>query len=456
MKRSFNSESSAKDARIKEFMRAVNEANNGFDKYDYITNLDRFRHRESGDLVKERALLNQFRRDISDRMRVEEALYTGVMGIRQYAALTFVPGGAENVVANGQVALNTWSPPGILAIEGDPALFLDLVDLIFDGDAIAIDFFLDAIASLVQKPGTKWAFMVLLIGAQGVGKSVLCEMVAELVGRKNTAFPTVEAMKGQFTGWMLNAHLVVCHELERVSRDVATRIKHWVTSESLLINAKNVPEFYIRNYANILACSNHDDIAQLDEDDRRMFTWVSQAQKREPEYYARVCQWYFQGQGRGIVLKYLLTRDIARFNPHAAPPTTRGRELLIANSRSEADNFLRDALESFAPPFARDLCTASEVLKYLRVHQIRCTDAEVRGFLRQSGAISLGQCRVKGERPNLWAVRHHDRWEAASHDDIANEYVSVFDQRVELPDRAPANPLRLAPMPVRKVPRTDL
>jgi len=416
----------------------------GLNVFDYIATLDRFRHRISGDLFKERALFNMHWREIPNRMRIEDALYTTALGIRQYASLVFIPGEAESVLFRGQLCLNTWQPPEIIPASGDPGPFLELVSLIFDHDSVAIHFFLNAAASLIQTPTKKWAFMVLIIGAQGVGKSILCEILAELVGRRNTAFPTTEAIKGNFTGWLLNAQLVVVHELDRMNRDVGTRLKHWITSQDLLINSKNVPEFYVRNYANVIACSNHDDIAHLDEDDRRMFTWTSQAQKQPPAFYANLCQWFFDGQGKGIVLDYLKNRDISEFDPNAAPPKTQGRERLIANSRTEAENFLRDALEAFHPPFACDLCTASEILQYLRVHQIRCSDAEVRRFLRQIGAISLGQCRVRGARPNLWAIRNHPHWLVATHDEIAAGYVNAFDQYTQQP--LPGT----APMPTRR------
>ena len=440
------------DSRTADFRLAVREANSGLQDFDYIGALDRFRHRESGDLLKARALLNLFWRDIPNRMPEAEALYSTTLGIRQYAALTFLPGGPENVISDGRLCLNTWQPCSITPVAGDPTSFLDLVSLIFDGDAVAIEFFLDAIASLIQAPTRKWAFMILLIGGQGVGKSMLCEMVAELVGRRNTAFPTVEAIRGAFTGWLLNAQLVVVHELDQLGREVGARVKHWVTSETLLVNQKNVPEFYIRNYANIIACSNEDDIAHLDDDDRRMFTWISQAQKREPAYYANLAQWFFEGNGKAQVLHFLQQRDLSRFNPNAAPPRTQGRQRLVENSRTEAERFLREALDGGLPPFVSDLCTAAEVLQFLRAYQIRCTDAEVRRFLRQHGA-PLGQVRLLGGRYSLWAIRDPERWMAATHDDLAIAYIPVFDQPAELTRRFESETQRTAAMPARSTTR---
>lgn len=413
--------------------RAVREVSDGIGNLDFIACLDRFRHRESRLLFTERAVLNRFRSAIPRGITEGDALYTTALGVRQYAQLAFFPGAPSDLVIDGQLALNTWIDPLILPQAGDPTPFVDLLRLVLDDDDAAINFLLDTMASLIQQPATKLAYMVLLIGPQGIGKSLVCEMLAELVGRRNAAFPTIEAIKSSFTGWLSSAQLIVIHELEQLGREVASRIKHWITAETLLINAKNVPEYPIRNFANIIACANHDDAAHLDHDDRRVFSWISQATKREPEFYARLCQWFFDGDGKGIVLNFLLQRDLSRFNPKAAPPRTTGRARLISNSLSEAERFLQEALESQSPPFVTDLCTAREVLQYLRVHLIRATDAEVRRFFRQH-AISLGQHRIRGERPCLWAVRNFHDWQSASTEAIAASYRSPFDQHDTAPD----------------------
>lgn len=436
-------------ADLEAYRRARTLAGNALSSYDYVANIDRFRHRGSGDLLKESGLLNLLGHTIPGRMPVATALYSEAMGILQFAGLTFAPGEPLHVVTKGQLELNTWTPTPIVPVAGDATPFLNFIDFLFDGDGIATSFFLDTIAALVQRPGIKLNYMTVIIGAQGVGKSMAVEMAAELVGRQNTAFPTMDALTSPFNGWALTAYLGVFHELARMGRAAATRLKHWITSDTLMINAKNVPEFSIPNRMNLLACSNHDDVALLDEDDRRMFTWISQAEKQPADYYADLHGWYFDGPGKAIVLHHLLHRDLSGFNPKAAPPRTAGRERLIANSRSESESFLSEALSSYAPPFVTDLCVALEVLQFMRVHQIHCTYPEVQRFLRQIDALSLGQRRVNGARPNLWAVRNQARWASANHDDIVAGYVSAFNQYAAQLEQA-GREAGTTPMPIRR------
>ena len=148
-------------AEIEEYRRAVKSAGNELASYDYFANIDRFRHGGSGDLLKEAALLNLLGHTIPGKMNVATALYSDVLGIRQYASMTFAPGQPVNLVSQGQLEFNTWVKPTTTPIEGDAQPFFDLVDLLYDGDIIAAGFYLDSISSLVQKPGTKWAYMIL-------------------------------------------------------------------------------------------------------------------------------------------------------------------------------------------------------------------------------------------------------------------------------------------------------
>ena len=84
----------------------------------------------------------------------------------------------------------------------------------------------------------------------------------------------------------------------------------------------------------------------------------------------------------------LLQRDIKGFNPNAAPPSTNGKVRLIENSRSDIELYLQDALERFRPPLSNDLLVMADVIEFLRAQKVRCSDAEVRGFIRKK-AVSF-------------------------------------------------------------------
>lgn len=159
-------------------------------------------------------------------------------------------------------------------------------------------------------------------------------------------------------------------------------------------------------------------LAQIDPDDRRFFVWRTQAPPRPPEAYADLVSWLNRG-GDGIVLDFLLTRDLAGYSPHARPPATNSRTDLLTASLSPVEQFLRDAFNSGEPPLDRDVTTVRHVQEYLtRQTRYHPSPKEIGRILRALGATELGQKRIGTKKPHLWALRDHDRWKAASEREI--------------------------------------
>ena len=102
---------------------------------------------------------------------------------------------------------------------------------------------------------------------------------------------------------------------------------------------------------------------------------------------------------------------------------------------------MQDALERFRPPLSNDLLVMADVIEFLRAQKVRCSDAEVRGFIRKK-AVSLGQVRLKKERPSLWAIRNQDRWIVASHEEL----IAAYEQSNQKSASAAS-----AVMPVRRI-----
>lgn len=129
------------------------------------------------------------------------------------------------------------------------------------------------IATLYAKPERRMAFGLLMLSKmQGVGKSTLLNMMAELIGRKHTSFPGDAMIQGDFNGWLVNKRLVVVHEIYAgQSWKTYNRLKTLITDEFVEANNKHVVNYTLPNWTHFAAASNSMEALRIENDDRRWF-----------------------------------------------------------------------------------------------------------------------------------------------------------------------------------------
>lgn len=372
--------------------------------------------------------------DLEPSEAIEEMLHPE-HGLPRVTNLCFRPGEAS-ILSDGHGGLryNLWQPTNVRAEPGDVAPFLALVRLILDNDEVAVRFLIGFMAHMIQRPGQKMAFAVLIIGPQGIGKSMLGEMLTRLIGEANTAVLEMGALTGSFNGFLARAHLVIVNEfVAAASRAAKAMLKNLITAPTVLLNEKGVPAFPIDNVSSLLLFSNESAATALDADDRRYFVWRSEAVRQNAEFYADLAAWFDNG-GDGHLLDYLQNFDLSGFNPHAAPPRTAARAELIRESMTDQQQTLSDLYEACEAPFDRDLAVADDVVAtlYEQRRGLRFTSRDITGFFRSIGAVSLGQRRIPilsnpNYKPRVWALRNQDRWINASESEVAQAYLSSGD-----------------------------
>ncbi len=361
------------------------------------------------------------------------------VGMIKVDTVTFEPGGEQIVHRpNGVYELNLWTPTGIEPRTGDVTLFHEHLRFILDDDVVAFQFVLFFMAHMLQKPAEKMHFALLIIGGQGIGKSLIAEFLSILIGLENTAFIDMGMLSSQFNGFLSKSHLVVVNEFSSgASRSVRSLLKNLITAPILFANEKGIPAIQIANRTNLLMLSNDADAANIDGDDRRHFVWHSQALKRDAEYYTRLVMW-FNAEGKHAVLDHLLTLDLSNFNPHAAPPKTAARAALVRESMSDQEQTLTDLYEAGEAPFEQNLAVIGDVVEHLNARRgLRFTLRHVSAFFRTIGAQNLGQCRMRSNngterKPHVWALVNAAQWLEASENDIAHAYATPgMPQRVK-------------------------
>ena len=390
----------------------------------FVANLGAFYQLQAGSYLSYRALATRFAAELAGAKDKRAFLLVEAGAIKKVDRLVFAPGKDRFLSGQGERWVNAWQPPVLQPTAGDPTLALDHIAFLFDGHSEAIDFVLNYLACLAQRPGQKIRSSILVIAGQGTGKGMFGRLASVAAGREYTQHITPTDLGGNFNSYLERARLVLVEEGTRNSRrEVSARIKGIITDDRLTINRKGVATYEIANFAHLMMFSNDRDAVAIDPDDRRWLVWESQATARDADYYTALGAW-ISASGDAIFLNFLLARDISAFNPNAAPPRTAGRTALVYESRPTTWAYLDELRAEGAAPFHHDLVTARDLTNAVSAaRQGTLTDQGAARYLRDIGAVCIGQKRLgDGRKPRLWAIRNSEIWAAAAEAHASAEY----------------------------------
>jgi hypothetical protein len=199
------------------------------------------------------------------------AILFGTSIIQRVAGLTFDPSSDDRMVQTPQgTMINQWrgfecepSPQSVTADEIKP--FLDYVmGVLANGNQQAYDWILDWCADLLQDPAKKPGTALVLVGAQGAGKTFLGEHVlGRIIGTSHyVQMNSIESLTNKFNQIADNKIFVQCDEaVHSYQKDVAARLKSIITDETMTVEPKNVNAFKKPNHMHFLFTSNEEQTA---------------------------------------------------------------------------------------------------------------------------------------------------------------------------------------------------
>lgn len=277
-------------------------------------------------------------------------------GGRQVQTATYRPGeGALCKVENDAGVLvdayNLWRKPAFKPARGvsdaDVKLWLDHAALIFP-DQVERDAALDWMAHVLQRPGVKINWALLVVGEMGTGKDTLFAPVIAAVGDSNVSQIQADTLRDSFTSF-LKAQLVVVNEMAQVGGQLDThnRMKSWLAAppNKVLVNEKNLRPYHIPNTQCWLMFSNKEDAVPIEEGDRRHAVLLSPAKPRDAAYYDALWA-YLRGGGSEKVAGWLLDRNLAGFNAAKPPLRTAGRAAMQRASLPNVQQWVVGEIEA--------------------------------------------------------------------------------------------------------------
>lgn len=353
---------------------------------------------------------------------------------RTVQSLTYRPGGPPFVQEDIGECLNVWRPGSVIdnapKSDEDVRMWLDHVAYLIP-DERERDLFLKWLAWVVQNPGIKPNWSVVLGGGHGIGKSTLLEPVRAALGRHNVREIGPADIASGYTGWLANTKLVVVEEMHSFERkETMQKLKALTAAPpyTLQINPKYGKQYEIPNVVACVFFTNHEDALLIENGDRRLMVVWSWAEPRDEAYYGAFLDWMRSG-GAESAARWLLDLDLTGFDARGRAPATEAKETMRQVGRSAVEELLEEAVSVGLGPFAGHIVAVDDVMRWLPDDVTgrgpKLTAAKVAALLRKVGAKRLGQV-WDGDRPtgraSLFMVRRFEILEGLSKAEIARLY----------------------------------
>lgn len=276
-------------------------------------------------------------------------------------------------VERGQKAANIWKGWGINpheddVSEKDVAPFLAYIEeVVCSGDMRLTKWVMQWLADIFQNPASKPGTAMVLVGAQGAGKSVLAENILRpIIGDAHfSKVGSIEKLASKFNSHMSGKLLIQGEEVISSKRRAdANTLKDAITSSKRSIEMKGRDVFEMDDFARYLFTSNHrDDAVSIETGDRRYtiievnrrYAFQGHVSRQErDEYWKKFFKWLQNEDGTpneenlSKVHKYLMGVEIDGAFIRGAMDTEIKRQTQDNSSRG-MDSWLLSMIERSGP-----------------------------------------------------------------------------------------------------------
>jgi hypothetical protein len=288
---------------------------------------------------------------------------------------------------------------------GDASPMVDHVRRLFPvgEDATIV---LSALAAMVQYPGRKFNWCLVLQSGPGAGKNMIANAMATALGERYFILLDEDDLASKFNGWLAEKLLCVFPELPaRAARKAFEKLKTLITDgRGRGIERKGRDKVAANVCANFLFLTNHRDAIRKDASDRRFCVLYSAFQTQADlvkagmgaQYFRALADWLADG-GEEVFADWLAEFPIPeQYDPtkgaHVAP-TTSATALAIELGRSDVAQVLADAIDGEAPGMAGDLISWGMAKTYAlgRLSAREVTDEGLRQALESLGFAKWGK-----------------------------------------------------------------
>lgn len=272
---------------------------------------------------------------------------------------------------------------------------------------------LDAIAFLVQNPGKRLNWAILLQGVEGDGKTWFAGLLSACLGPENVNNLVASSLEEKFSSWAEGSQVVFFEEIRLHGHnryDVLNKVKPNITNRLISVRRMNTDVYPAINQSTYFLSTNFRDALPLDDNDSRYFILFSRYQSKEtladaivddPDYYQRLYDCLEHG---GALRKWLLNHKInPRFSAAKRAPESQAKHEMVRYAMSEEVEAFREIMST---ALRVDLCEQLLCVTALAEEMAQANvdvpyGKTMNKMLLDAGYTKLGKVRV-GEATNIY------------------------------------------------------
>jgi hypothetical protein len=280
--------------------------------------------------------------------------------------------------------------------------------------------FLDWLAWVVQNPGKRVNWALLLQGVEGDGKSFFAFLIKTVMGMANVRMMNANVLEGAFTGWAHGQCVAVIEEPRLHGHnkyDIINRIKPYITNETVEIHPKGRDPYNVDNTTNYFLPTNFRDALPINENDRRycvMFSrWQSRAELIEfnlenPTYYADLYSTIRDCAGG--LRRWLLEHEVSDDFPAGGDaPVTKAHAYMVDASTHDMIRGLNEVIaEGLYADISKDIVNVTMLSDALIGRNVDMPQTSaISRTMENAGYVSLGQIKIDNAVARYWSKVPH-------------------------------------------------
>lgn len=275
---------------------------------------------------------------------------------RQYERIVFDPRAKPTQASDSEERIesfNLWRGFSVQpnALLGDCEIFLDhLRANVCGGNAKHYQWLLGWMAHLIQRPWEKPCVAVALKGAKGVGKTIVGEILGELLKHHTVTVSQPSHLVGKFNAHLARAVLVLVEEAFWAGDKTAEgALKDQITGATIRVERKGFDVEELPSFHRYLITGNADWMIPATNEDRRWAMFKVGAERMQDRRYFGAMMEEMRTGGYEALMHLLLEFDLSSVDVFIAPRTQGLAEQQIANLQN-VQRWWFDALTTGALP----------------------------------------------------------------------------------------------------------